>query len=172
MHGDVVGWVADASNGGLVRAFLWDAQMGMRPIFNDATIESAAYAINDDGIVVGYCRCGSKNYAIFVHDLKTSSTKLFSLSGPGARQTPRVAYSVNQSGQVVGESNGKAVLISGGKILDLNGSVTNNPGWSLRIAYDINDAGQIAGFGITSTGEARAFLLTPVQSPNKQRSVK
>ena len=44
---------------------------------------------------------------------------------------------------------------------------TQNTGWSLEIARDINEAGQIMGCGISLTGQTRAFLLDPVPIPGR-----
>ena len=74
------------------------------------------------------------------------------------RPSSGIAYKINDSGQVVGGSDGSPFC--GGQMLDLNTLVTANSGWVLRSASAINDAGQIVGTGYYQ-GQPRAFLLTP-----------
>jgi probable HAF family extracellular repeat protein len=46
---------------------------------------------------------------------------------------------------------------------DLNSLVVNpDPSWTLQTATGINDAGQIVGYGINSSGQYHAFLLNPL----------
>ena len=39
--------------------------------------------------------------------------------------------------------------------------VENSPFLQLPVAFGINDAGQIVGIGLTSTGDVHGFLATP-----------
>ena len=48
-----------------------------------------------------------------------------------------------------------------GTIENLNDFIPFSSGWDVRVAYDINNAGQITGLGRLN-GEGRAFLLTPI----------
>jgi len=77
---------------------------------------------------------------------------------------------MNNLGEVVGPSfsspgptsgNPRAFLYRDGKMQDLNALVPPDSPLYLRIAYGINDAGQIAGFGVNSNGDIHAFLATP-----------
>ena len=78
-------------------------------------------------------------------------------------------HTINNRREVVGFScpgpNGmcRAFLWQGKEPLDLNALA---PGSRLYLqqALSINDAGQIAGFGLTSTGETHAFLATRVEN--------
>jgi hypothetical protein len=49
--------------------------------------------------------------------------------------------------------------------IDLNELIDPNLGWTLTIAYQINDNGWIVGYGTNPEGDIRAFLLTPVLEP-------
>jgi probable HAF family extracellular repeat protein len=76
------------------------------------------------------------------------------------------AYGINKHLDVVGQAWDSygggvhhAVIWRGGVIEDLN-SWISDPDWELQVAYDINDAGQIVGYG-NYKGEGRAFLLEP-----------
>ena len=66
-------------------------------------------------------------------------------------------------GDAVGISAGVATLWSGGSLYDLNTLVTPGSGFTIEQAYDINDAGQIAAYGCsTSTAQCHALLLDPL----------
>ena len=52
----------------------------------------------------------------------------------------------------------------GQQAIELNTLLPESSGWDLFYAYDINDNGQIVGFGRTQ-GENHGFLLTPVPEP-------
>lgn len=65
---------------------------------------------------------------------------------------------INDAGQVVGNSDGRAFLYSDGVMTDLNGKLPAESGWTLTSAADINENGQIVGTGLLN-GQTRAFLL-------------
>ncbi|HVG24367.1 MAG TPA: hypothetical protein VND45_09460 [Thermoanaerobaculia bacterium] len=76
------------------------------------------------------------------------------------------AYSINKNLDVVGVAwdifgggTHHAVIWRGGVIEDLNTWISD-PEWELQIAYGINDAGQIVGYG-RHKDQGRAFLLEP-----------
>ena len=81
--------------------------------------------------------------------------------------TASAGYSINALGQVVGYAylaggpTRHAFLYSDGTMTDLNDLLPPLSGWVLTEARQINDSGQIAGFG-TYNGQTRAFLLTNV----------
>jgi probable HAF family extracellular repeat protein len=78
---------------------------------------------------------------------------------------------INNQGEVVGPSfsapgptsgSPRAFLWRDGVMHDLNALVPTNSPLYLLLADGINDAGEIAGFGVqTSTGDIHAFLATP-----------
>ncbi len=73
---------------------------------------------------------------------------------------------INNRGRVVGDAattdnSSHAFLYRNGKMIDLNDLIPAGSGWVLNSATDINDAGQIVGYG-TRYGTERAFLLTPI----------
>lgn len=47
--------------------------------------------------------------------------------------------------------------------VNLNDLIPDDSGWQLKGALDINDNGQIVGWGITANGQRHAFLLDPVE---------
>jgi probable HAF family extracellular repeat protein len=77
---------------------------------------------------------------------------------------------LNNKGEVVGPSisapglaagNPRVFLWRDGVMHDLNSLVPPDSPLYLLIAYAINDAGQIAGFGADNNGDIHAFLATP-----------
>ena len=93
---------------------------------------------------------------------------------PGAtRSSP---FGINNFDVVVGASNASAgsFLLDNAFLwtredgmLDLNDLVGESAvGWHLREARQINDGGQIVGWGFDPAHNQRAFLLTPVPEPS------
>jgi len=83
---------------------------------------------------------------------------------------------INNNGQVVGvscindpscntlnpELLARAYLWQKGKMMDLNSLVVGGAPLYLIFATQINDAGEIIGFGATHEGEIHAFEATPI----------
>ena len=86
------------------------------------------------------------------------------------------AHAINNSGQIVGYSEGPgerdlAFLYTEGTLYDLNDLINRNSDWVLSAAHAINDRGQIVGFGYYR-GQESTFLLTPTgRLPGKHESV-
>ncbi len=87
-----------------------------------------------------------------------------------------LAEAINDAGQVVGgsgyfpDAEGRripyAFIWQNGELFDLNDLLLPDTGWHLTRANDINNNGQIAGYGEFG-GNTRAFLLTPDSQPMK-----
>jgi probable HAF family extracellular repeat protein len=79
------------------------------------------------------------------------------------------ANAINNAGQIVGLAQlgfaGTAFLYDGGVMIDLNTLIDPLSGWHLSSATDINEQGQIVGYGVYQD-EMYAFLLTPVPEPS------
>ena len=76
------------------------------------------------------------------------------------------ALGINDEGNVVGASsdsdgNPRAFLFSKGTMRDLNSLVPPDAPIYMLIPYAINSEGQVAGFGVTGTGEIHGFLASP-----------
>lgn len=84
-------------------------------------------------------------------------------------------YDINNRGQVVGVSQGKAKMydVAANTVTDL-GSLpeVSAAGWrALSMARAINDKGQIVGTGVNAAGEVHAYLLSPGPTPPPQPPV-
>jgi probable HAF family extracellular repeat protein len=135
-------------HGAATHAFFWEKQSGIQDL---GTLPggdySAAYSINDTGVVVG-----SSNTADNMHAFSwTSSQGLHDLGAlPGSASSS--ASSINNQGQIAGASGGHAVLWSNGQIQDLG-----TLGGATSEAHDVNGFGMVTGVSDTAAGP-RAFL--------------
>jgi probable HAF family extracellular repeat protein len=128
---------------------------------------SVPFAINAGGVVVGYSSIVSNS---------TQRAFAYSNGGmwdlgvvAGAAGFPSgweysMAFAINTSGDIVGESSGVAFLYHDGTMEDLNDAIDHDEnGWPrIHTATGINDRGQIVGnayFG--DRPGLHAFLLTP-----------
>jgi probable HAF family extracellular repeat protein len=120
---------------------------------------SKAYTISDAGHVVGCAETADEQRRAFFY----RGGRMIALPGFGSGSSG--AWCVNNRGEVVGgttdgQRNARAFYYRDGVTVDLNRQIPGASGWVLHAAYDINDAGQIVGWG-THCGRSRAFLLTP-----------
>ena len=122
-------------------------------------------SINDSGQVAGYNVSANGNFHAVLYGSNGSLTDLTPNLGTGASA---VAYSINNSGQVVGQLssggflvNPNAFLYSSGKLTDLNTLITPGSGFDLETASGISNSGSITGYGF-SNGHIQGYLLTPV----------
>jgi probable HAF family extracellular repeat protein len=129
-------------------AFFWQRAGGIRDL---GTLPggdySAAFAINDSGMVVG-----TSNTALSTHAFSwTAAGGLHDLGAlPGANASS--ALSINNQGQIAGASGAHAVLWTQGSILDLG-----TLGGETSEARGINNQGVVVGVSDTSSGP-HAFL--------------
>ncbi len=128
--------------------------------------DGAAYAINDTGVAVGFSTLAAGNIA---HATKfvlgptgavQSRTDLGTLAAPGNAIATSYAFGVNSSGEIVGQSAGRAfVVLPARGMLDLNGLVPESPALFVTSARAIDDLGRIAGTGVDILGRPRPVLL-------------
>ena len=155
--GQVVGGSDDA--GGNYLPFLWSNGTMVPLGSNIVNVRD----INDAGLVVGETFLSGEQHA-GLFDGKTT-LDLGTLGGSYSSAT-----AINGAGQVVGLSTDASgdygvFLWSEGRMTDVGSRLTpDSQGWTLSIASDINDSGQIVGYG-TINGKAHAYLATPVPEP-------
>jgi hypothetical protein len=134
-------------------------------------VGNGAFAINNQRQVVGTSAPpGNMVNQPFVWTREKGMQHLQLLSG----DVVGAGLDLNNRGEVVGASISAGGLASGtskavvwhdgadGGVTDLNMFLAaNSPFIALLTAFRINDVGEIAGFGVTSTGDVHAFLATP-----------
>jgi probable HAF family extracellular repeat protein len=157
-HGHIVGTVARNMHHVLGVAFIWrSGRLSILPAPALAQC-SAATAINDRDIVVGYIESRQGNQPYVWHIGKSITYwRLSSSIGE--------ANAINDSGVIIGETNiygagSRAAMWLNGQQIDLNAAISASKHWTLVRATGINDKGQIVGQGIHD-GHERGFMLTP-----------
>jgi probable HAF family extracellular repeat protein len=147
------------------QACLWE-EGRIRALKTPSGSESGAQDINERGEIAGwYLPAPTPNQRRTMRAFLYRDGQMRSLSGKTDRSS--VAFALNDRGQAVGQVTdasgvSRAMLWSEGSAVDLNECLVPQPGvrWQLMAALDINDAGQIVGFG-ERNGVRRGFLLTP-----------
>jgi probable HAF family extracellular repeat protein len=135
------------------RAFLYDNGTVTWLAPSGIAYDSVATAINGSGQVVGR----------FMSDafLYSNGVRIDNLASSFADVLGSTATAINDAGQVIGSMRvgdyityeWRGFVYSGGVATDLGtlGGTSTSP-------YDINEAGQIAGDGLTATGNRHAFI--------------
>jgi len=147
---------------GADHAFFWDSAT-MQDLGTLGTGDySWAEGINDHDQLVGRSKISTE--VTDFHACLWDSGHAVDLGTLGGQYA--YAYAINNRGTIVGSSNGgfsgdHALIVMYGLTVDLNLFLPAASGWTLRGAYDVNDAGHIVGTG-TIGGQYHAFLLTPV----------
>jgi len=173
------------SQANAIRAFRFTDGAGMA---NLGTLSggsySSAYDINNAGQVVGESDSGP----IIKNDFRLKGFPLFGkhaflwTDGTGMKDLGHLgggtslATAISNNGVVVGRStvtNGDVHAFRWSQtegIVDLNSVIPSSSGWILQEAWDVNDKGQITGFGLHN-GAQHAFRYNPpgvlTNSPRK-----
>lgn len=166
--GAVVGRASNPYNSTQNGAFVWTSGggpvwIGDLGAFSGSGHTSYAYGINDAMDVVGTTTAPGVDYAAFIWSSTAGMRALGDLPG-GINYS--IAYGTNNNRQVVGmsySSIGSDAFIwdSVNGMVSLNSLLVGAPGWRLTEARDINNSGQIVGWGVNPAGGTEAFLLTP-----------
>jgi probable HAF family extracellular repeat protein len=132
---------------------------------------SVAYGINNNGQIIGEAyRSGSGGDHAFRCTVDDAGIPHMIDLGTLTGGAFSAGYGINDNGLVVGLAyvNGTvshAFLHDGTSMYDLNSLMDGSgSGWVLQEARDINNLGQIVGYG-RHDGSTHAFLLTPVPEP-------
>jgi probable HAF family extracellular repeat protein len=146
-------------------AFRWQAgtsvDLGVLPGF----AHSFGWAINASGVVTGSSSSATGNSERLFRSIEGGG--LQDLGGTGEHN---VGLGINASGVVVGatgQSSSRAVVYTDAAGLrNLNTLIDPSLGWVLLAANDVNDAGQIVGYGFNNyTGQTHAVRLQPTDTP-------
>jgi len=174
--GDIVGFSSESTYGPAHPILYRNGKMSAINPFGDPSNEGIAWKVNDRGAVVGEAINGSSTNGFIYLRGKTTNIGTFD----GGRNS--LAYSINESGQVVGVADAPfedscfsldtqqpvpctsyafhGFLYDRGDMFDLRSLLPSNSGWDMLWAFDINDRGQIVGYGLRA-GQFRAFVMTP-----------
>lgn len=162
-HGTVLGYAQYAND---YYAFTYDGTTVTRlPALPGGGNGFEPFAINNSGQIVGQEFFEGVGYKSYLR----SGTTVTPIGSLGDGDTG--AYGINDQGVVVGASRSSsgefhAYVFRDGVLSDLNDLLL--PGaakrWELGDASDINERGQIVGYG-TINGERRAYIATPVPEP-------
>jgi uncharacterized repeat protein (TIGR01451 family) len=161
--GMVIG--ASGTTNNAAHAFLWDG--AIRDLHTLTTrSNSVAVAINQNGSVVGYIYDFSTFRYPFIWTPSDGMNALNLLPG----YTTGQPLGLNERGEIVGVAGTSAVIWSNGVMTDLQTVIPTSPAWDLDGAYDINNNGEIVGYG-KNGGLTKAFLLRPTNIPPAQFNV-
>lgn len=180
LPGTTQGIAGDINNSGEVVGnctgipFLWNDARGLQVLETLAGSDSITIAINDRGQIAG----NSYTAEGFIHACLWDEFQRVHDLGTLAGRDTSSALGINSYGDVVGssmewpQSGQHAFLWTDGAMHDLNNFLPPDSGWELLVAKDINDAGEIVGWGSVDLDgddifdEIHAFLFTPVAEPN------
>jgi len=170
-EGAIVGF-ASAQSDGTATAFLYS--QGLTTLIFPDRKESYANGVNNLGQVVGEFLVEDESA---FHAFLYSERTITDLGSPDSPET--VAYAINDQQQVIGTTwvpynaicfgvpcvqyTQHAFLYESGNMADLNTMIPLDSGWVLSWGFDINNRGQIVGYGLVDD-KFRAFLLTPAVS--------
>jgi len=176
LNGQITGWSTTelADEVSFVHAFYIDP-LGTGEMIDMGTLggnKSSSNDINENGIIVGRADDDIGNVRAFRFDI-ANDTELVALGVLDDEFPASVANGLNDLGQIVGFSIAgapldpalpieptHAVLFENGLLIDLNNQIDCPLGWTLSLAKDINNNGQIVGSGVLD-GKTHGFLLTP-----------
>ena len=150
--------VAGTVIGGNNSAFIWNNSDGLITLNDLGGNDSEAFGINSSNQIVGQAETASLQIHAFVWNSDSTPGGVMTDLGTLNGSVYSVAYDINDNEQIVGESDGKAVLWQDGIIYDLNSFLSPGTPWELVKANAINENGSIIGTA-TYNGVYHAFML-------------
>jgi probable HAF family extracellular repeat protein len=129
--------------------------------------DSRTIRINNRGQAIGWAATAPGNVEQIVgatHAVLWDDGRAIDLGTIGGGPTSR-AYGLNNRTQIVGTARtaagaDHAFLWQDGQMTDANDLLPDDSGWTLTIAFGIDEQGAIVGQGIHN-GQRHGFLLTP-----------
>lgn len=170
-NGDFVGWAEKDDGNKLVQRAIKGNVVDLTKITelpNLETILTTATDINDSGMIVGFARHSDKSNRVVAVKYASGDTGLVKLPFFEDRYDNSVANAINNSGQIVGQAlvSTPTTGLNAGFIYEddtlknLNTLIPCKSGWRIDNATNINNNGDIIGYGIKNN-EVRAFKLKP-----------
>jgi len=166
--GQVCGYSEVTPNASGSRGFIW--QDGQRQTIQGPSgfIGSRAQGINDLGQVIGYSYKMVANpgggfvqyYQAWIWQ-NGSYTDL----GPLPGKTSCIPYAINNSGWIIGDSDGVPFLWKDGTMYDLRSMIRDYNTWYLYNATAISDSGYIVGDCSVAGGAYGSYVLQIVPEP-------
>jgi uncharacterized membrane protein len=163
-----------AGNAGTFRPAFWPSTTALPVFLGDLGVGGLAHDLNNAGLVVGtFLAPGYEEPFVSVGG---GAASLLPTIPGGLYAEDGNAYGVNEKGEIVGSQGydvneilgERAVLWVDGEPVDLNTRIppADTARFVLAEAHDINERGQIVGWGVDLpfepfTYHERAFLLTP-----------
>lgn len=126
---------------------------------------TCGFAINDNSQVAGKSTLATEDGGYTQAFLWSESTGMIPIGTLGTGTTSE-ASGINDNGDVVGKSTTvggsttRAFLYTDGDIYNLDNRIDPSLGWTLSKATDINENGQICGYGSNGTSSKASFILT------------
>ncbi|MFL5819448.1 MAG: hypothetical protein ACJ76S_02025 [Solirubrobacteraceae bacterium] len=144
----IVGWEVTETHA--YRAWLYSEGQ-----VHDLAPAGYPHDINDAGLVVGDG---------FLYDSAAPNPEVVPLGSMHPKLDPAAATAVDNRGEIVGSLQWGSFHLRDGVLTDLNQAIAPASGWMLDMPTDINDAGEIVGYGLRLDGDSYrevGFLLTP-----------
>ena len=161
-RGQVVGF-SNLAGDFTLHPFLWSKHEGMKDLGTLGGTYGHADYISDAEDVVGFATTANDQTGHAFLWRQGVMTDLGTLGADPASES----VGVNSQGQVVGGTFGSSgdlrafLWEDGGPMVELNTLIPPNRGLQLTDATYINDHGEIAAFGLLSSGDIHAFVLIP-----------
>ena len=156
-HDELAGAMAGTGHAGaVIGGVVMDLGTLAGPAYPTAV--SMAYAINDDGDVVGESDTALFERRAFVYRNGTM-TDLGTLHGG-----PSIAFGINAGDQIIGTSDAIPFLYDG-RMVPIADLVDPSLGWVIASVKAINDKGQLAVSAFNGGPSEHAVLLTPPPAP-------
>lgn len=136
-----------------------------------STAWNTPVALNNHGQVVGFANNTSSDPQGFLWS-KAKGMQPLPYIGD---DNQGVAYDINETGQIVGISEGgtepygmRAFLYENGQMNDLNSLVVGDSSLYLLLAQGINDQGEIVGTAVNPDGQQVGFLAVPAYADSAE----